>query len=147
MKLANGNLVEDNKQYSFVLDDSVKTLLFDWKFVEGLSAADFRAGIVRFADLCKVHRPLHAVINAVELDQESPAVEWLRSQDSTAGETDYITWWALQIVPVYNDAGIKSLAVATGDPEAPGELSNLPKDVQFKVGYFPDLETSIGWRP
>ena len=146
MTLENGNRLVENEAYGFVLSEDQRVLLFIWKRVEGLSIELFKRGISEFAELCRNHRPSNAVIDAGALDQESPAVAWLRSSgvESTEG---YMDWWAREIVPLYNHAGIASLAVATGDPNAPGMLPNLPPEVRFKVGYFPDLETSLAWQP
>lgn len=147
MSLKNGSMIVENSHYSFVLSEDKQALLFNWKRVEGLSVPDFRKGIAEFAGQCKKHKPTRAVIDATKLDQGSPAVAWLRAQNADTGEEAYVKWWAREIVPVYHDAGISGLAVATGDPNAPGELANIPPGVKFKVGYFPDLETTLQWKP
>ena len=147
MSLKNANMIDDNSHYSFVLSEDKQTLLFSWKPIEKLSAQDFRRGIAAFADQCKKHKPAHAVIDATTLGQGSPAVAWLRAQNIDTDEETYVKWWAREIVPVYHDADISSLAVATGDPNAPGELANPPPEVNFKVGYFQDLETTLQWKP
>ena len=147
MSLKNVSMIDENSHYSFVLSEDKQTLLFSWKPIAGLSAQDFRRVIAAFADQCKKYRPTHAVIDATALDQTSPAVAWLRAQNIDAEEEAYAKWWAREIVPVYHDAGISSLAVATGDPNAPGELANLPPGVNFKIGYFPDVETTLQWKP
>ena len=147
MSVQNGKLLDENDAYSFVLSEDKQVLLFNWKHVKGLSVQIFQKGISEFAGQCKTHKPAHAVIDASALDQGSPAVAWLRSQSTDTDAEEYMTWWAREIVPVYHDAGISSVAVATGDPNAPGELSSLPPEVNFKMGYFPDLESSLGWQP
>ena len=147
MRLEKTKQLEDNEAYQFELSEDLKTLMFTWKRVEGLSVAVFQKAILEFAQLCRTHGPAYAVIDATALDQASPAVTWLRSQDSAQEREDYNSWWMRFIVPLYRDAGIASLAVATGDPNAPGELPGLPPAVSFKVGYFPDLETSLAWQP
>lgn len=147
MSLENGTQLEDNAAYGFELSEDRKTLLFTWKRVEGLSVAIFKKGILEFAELCQSHGPAYAVINAAALDQMSPAVAWLRSQEGVSEPEDYNSWWMREIVPLYRVAGVSSLAVATGDPKAPGELSDLPPAVSFRMGYFPDLETSLAWQP
>jgi len=48
-------------------------------------------------------------------------------------------------VPIYHEAGIDTLAVGTGDPNAPSELENSPPGVNFKIGYFSDLEAALAW--
>ena len=146
MSERDGIVVDENKQYSMVLSEDKKTILFDWKFVAGLGAGDFRAGIIEFAGRCKKHRPTRAVISAAALDQGSPAVAWLRSQNVDADEEEYGAWWAREIVPLYHEAGITSLAVATGDPSAPGEVADSAPQIRFKMGYFPDLETALSWQ-
>ena len=147
MALANGDLVEQTAQYAFIAIEDGTGLLFDWKHVQGLGIADFQRGIAAFAAQCRARRPAHPVIDASRLDQGSPAVAWLRGQTDGSDEEPYAAWWMREIVPVYHTAGIASLAVATGDPNAPGELENLPPGVKFKVGYFPDLEAAMRWQP
>ncbi len=139
--------LERNEAYGFNLTEDGKVLLFTWYHVPGLSVALFQSGITDFARRCKAHKPSYAVINASALDQNSPAVAWLRSHAAESEVEDYNSWWGREIVPLYHDAGITGLAVATGDPNAPGELPGLPPELRFKVGYFPDLETSLAWQP
>lgn len=147
MSLENGSLIEENDQYRFVQSADKRALLFEWKHIDGLGIDDFRKGITEFASQCKIHRPVYAVIDAAALDQSSPAVAWLRAQDTGAGREEYSTWWARDIVPIYHAAGISSLAVGTGDPNAPGELASRPLGVNFKMGYFPDLDSALRWQP
>lgn len=85
------------------------------------------------------------VIEAADLDQSSPAVAWLHGNNSETQTEDYMTWWTREIVPLYHDAGIVSLAVDTGDPNAPGELPKIPPEVNFRIGYFPNLEAAMQW--
>ena len=141
-----GTTIEENEQYKFVLAENKATLIFSWNHIEGLSAESFRAGIAGFAAQCKAHKPQRAVIDAAALDQGSPAVAWLRGQDADTGKEDYMTWWAREIRPLLNEAGIGSLAVGTGDPNAPGELPEVPPGVNFKIGYFPTLESAMQWK-
>lgn len=145
MGMENGQLLEDNGHYEFVLAEDRNTLLFGWKYVEGLSTEDFRRGISEFAERCRTHKPARAAIDARALDQRSPAMSWLRAQDTDTREEPYTDWWAREIMPVFHDAGISSLAVATGDPNAPGELTQRPPGVKFRIGYFPDLESTLLW--
>ena len=86
------------------------------------------------------------MIDATALDQSSPAVSWLRAQHVAGEKEDYQTWWMRDIVPAYHDAGVVCLAVGTGNPDAPGELAGIP-GVNFKIGYFPDINTALGWKP
>jgi len=48
------------------------------------------------------------------------------------------------IVPLYHNAGLVRLGVATGDPDSPGEVPS-PPDVTFKMGYFHDSEAAANW--
>jgi len=145
MSTAAKKTLEENNQYSFVLSDEKETiLLFTWKHVPGLSGSDFQAGIAAYAKLCEIHKPTKAVIDASSLDQASQAIAWLRGNNDGMSE-DYNTWWTRAIVPVYHKAGILALSVATGDPNAPGELPNVPPGVEFKIGYFPDLDAAMSW--
>jgi len=74
MSLNNGNTIEENKQYSFVLAGDKATLMFIWKPIEGLVVEQFQRGISGFAVQCKTHKPSRVVIDAAALDQGSPAV-------------------------------------------------------------------------
>ncbi len=146
MNWTDGALIANTEQYRFAQSADAKTLLFEWKHIAGLGAQDFRDGIAAFAEQCRVHRASYAAIDAALLDPSSPAVCWLRGQD-VAGETeDYQTWWIRDIVPVYHDAGVQCLAVGTGDPNAPGELPSV-QGVDFRIGYFADIDAALGWRP
>ncbi len=140
------NPIAETAQYSFSQADNTEALLFTWKPTNGLGAQDFRAGIAAFADLCKTRRPTRAVIDARALDQASPAVAWLRGHDDGTEAETYNAWWLREIVPAYHAAGIASMAVATGDPNAPGEIPSPAPEVHFKIGYFPDLDTASAWR-
>lgn len=142
MSLGNEKTLSDNDQYSVVSIEDRNTLLFSWKSVEGLSVQIFRDGIIALADECRTHKPDRVVIDASALDQSSPAVAWLRGGTNDT-EEDYNVWWAREIVPIYNTAGISTLAVGTGDPNAPGELQKVPPGVNFKIGYFADLDAAM----
>lgn len=146
MTLENAHSIEDIAQYRISQSADKKTLLFEWKPVAGLKTQEFRKGISAFARQCENRRPVYAVIDASKLDQSSPAVSWLRAQRLEEEREDYKTWWMREIVPVYHEAGILCLAVGTGDPNAPGELPSSP-GVDFRIGYFPDVDTALNWRP
>lgn len=146
MSFKNGKIIEENERYSFVLTEDKTVLMFSWKHIEGLIVEIFQKGIAEFAAQCKAHKPTRAVIDAAELDQGSPAVAWLRGQNTDTDKEDYITWWTREIVPMFHDAGIVSLAVGTGDPNAPGELPEIPPGVNFKIGYFPSFESAMQWK-
>jgi hypothetical protein len=144
MSLEHEKTLEENEQYSFALIERKNTMLFIWEYVEGLSIHDFRDGILAFAAQCKKTMPDRVVIDAASLDPSSPAVGWLRGDDSDT-YLNYGEWWAREIVPIYHEAGIDRLAVGTGDPNAPGELENSPPGVNFKIGYFSDIEAALAW--
>jgi hypothetical protein len=118
----------------------------DWKHVVGLNLQDFKRGVAQFADHCKTYKPNRAVIDARQLEPNGDPLGWVSGQKKIAGEEEYNTWWLREIVPIYHEAGVSSLAVATGNPNAPGELANIPKGVNFKIGYFIDLETAMQWK-
>lgn len=143
--MQNEKVVEDIEQYSVVLAEDKKTLLLNWKRVTGLSIEDFRMGVVRFADQCKTHKPIRAVIDARKLDPGEDPVAWVSGQKKFTNEEEYAQWWTREIVPIYHEAGIASLSVATGNPNAPGELAEVPPGVNFKIGYFDDLESAMQW--
>jgi hypothetical protein len=139
--MENGNIVKEHDHYSISLSNDGTMLLFDWSQTRGLSALDFSQGITDFARQCITHVPARAVIDARHLDQESEAFSWLRGQTQVEGLDAHDPWWMQTIVPLYHDAGIAALAVATGDPTAPG-LVPTPPEVNFQIGYFPDVESA-----
>ena len=136
----------ENNSYSFSRLETEDAILFTWKHIPGLEVSLFKAGLQAFAELCRQHNPAKGIIDATALDQQSAAVAWLRGQSDAEAQT-YDNWWLEEIVPKYNAANLTGLAVATGDPSAPGELPNLPEAVKFKVGYFPDIAASVDWQP
>jgi len=142
--MENGTVLDNGDQYRIVLASDEKTVLFDWKNVEGIGVQEFGKGIAAFAGQCRTHRPTRAVIDARKLDRNSDALSWVSGQATPPGEEKYETWWAREIVPVYHEAGIAGLAVATGDPDAPGEV-DTPPGVKFKMGYFAGLEDALDW--
>lgn len=135
----------DTAHYRISRNMEKDSLILDWHRVNGLKPEDFRTGILDFARHCDTHSPAHAVIDATDLDQDSPAVAWLRGQPVNGEVEDYNGWWLQSVVPLYNGAGIQSLAVGTGDPSAPGELRNLPTTVNFRVAYLPDINSALHW--
>lgn len=139
-------IIAKNYAYNFRKMETEGALLFTWNHVPGLDIALFKTAILEFAQLCAELMPRKGIIDATALDQNSAAVGWLRGQPS-AEEVSYDDWWLSEIVPKYNAAQMAGLAVATGDPSAPGALPHLPEAVSFKVGYFPDMKASLGWQP
>jgi len=137
-------VIENHPQ--FTISSAETEVLLDWKSTSGLSATDFAEGIAKFATHCTIAKPARAVIDARKLDQSSEAVSWLRAQRAVDGLDSYESWWAAEIVPLYNRAEIASLTVATGDPNAPGEIP-APEGAGFAIGYFGDLDTARTWTP
>lgn len=144
--MENEMTVENHPHYSIVLRADKKALVFNWKQVVELSLQDFRKGVAEFAGQCKTHKPSAAVIDARQLDPNGVAVGWVSGRKKSPDEEEYGLWWARDIVPIYHDAGISSLAIATGDPNAPGEAKQVPPGVNFKMGYFTDLESALRWK-
>jgi hypothetical protein len=142
--MVNGNAIKEHDHYTISISGDGKTMLFTWKQIPGLSAESFADGITDFATQCATHQPSRAVIDARQLDQESQAVNWLRGRTQVDGLDAYDAWWVKSIVPLYHDARIASLTVATGDPEAPGEIPT-PPGVNFRMGYFFDVDAASSW--
>ena len=138
------NVLEDHRQYRIIRPSEGAMMMLAWKAVRGLAAQDFAQGISVFAELCRRDRPTRAVIDARQLDQESPAVRWLRGEGEVDGEA-YPQWWRRAVVPLYCEAGISTLTVATGDPNAPGRIAS-PEGVEFAIGYFygPEAGDRVG---
>ena len=145
--IKNGKIVQDNELNRVTLTEDKQALLFVWKHVSGLTLLDFKDGIAQFAaGLCKTYKPARAIFDARLLDSSGDPFAWVTGQKKFEGEEEYNTWWMREIVPIYNEAGISSLSVATGDPNAPGELKNMSEQVHFKVGYFEGIETAMEWK-
>lgn len=103
------------------IDGGALTMVLDWKRIEGrLSVEDDRRAVRRFAELCSARKPHRAVIDVHRLEEQEEAAD--------------------------HEAGIASLAIVIGDPDAPGETDDLPPDVQFKRGYFSDLQAALSWQ-
>jgi hypothetical protein len=143
--MKDGKLVDDHKHYSCVLSSNGEVLLLAWKKHEQLNVQDFRDVVADFAGQCKTHKPARAVIDARGVDPDTAALGWVSGRKKVAGEEEYMAWWAREVIPVYNDSGISSLAVATGNPNAPGETP-APPVAKFKTGYFNDVESALSWK-
>ncbi len=142
--MENGRAITEHDHYSNSLSEDGIAMLLSWNRSPGLSAQAFADGIIDFATQCVAHHPSRAVIDARQLDPDSEGVAWLRGKSEVDGLAAYEPWWAETIVPLYHDAGISSLAVATGDPNAPGEVSTAP-EIKFLMGYFDDVEAASTW--
>ncbi len=140
--LDNGRTITTHELYTISTDGDATVALLTWNGVAGMAAKDFADGILKFAEGCLAHEVDKATIDATELDQQCQAVRWLRGTESVDGLDEYNPWWMENIVPIYNDAGVRALVVATGDPNAPGELDQ-PEQVQFAVHYLTTLEESL----
>lgn len=137
--------ISEHAHYRIIQSNDGAELFFDWKNIPGISIADFKSGVAEFARQCEVHKPKSAVIDATKLDQSSPAVAWVTGRQKFANEEDYMPWWVRDIIPKYNNAGIGTLAVATGNPNASGEVSEQPPGFNFRMGYFKDLGGAKQW--
>jgi len=142
--MENQIMLDNDGHYTVELSADGSTAVFTWKAIEGLTCDDGRRGIEAFAHRCKDRRPTLAVIDARKLDPEGEVLGWVSGQATPPGEEEYATWWSREIAPVYHDAGVAGLAVATGNPEAPGEIPT-PPDVHFKIGYFYELDDALAW--
>ena len=111
--------LEDRERYR--ITRSGDDLVLEWKQKSGLALDEFRAGVAEFAALCIRHRSDRALIDAGRLHPDGTTVGWVSGRRTPRGEEEYLTWWLREIVPRYYEAGISSLAVAIGDPDASGE--------------------------
>lgn len=143
MNLSDTTKIVETALYSII--QSGTSLLFTWKQAEYFSVDAMARGISEFANHCKDIRPKNAVIDARLVDPQSPALGWVSGQQKVDGQEDYNTWWMREIVPLYHDAKIESLGVATGNPQAPGELMETLEGVNFKIGYFDGLDDASNW--
>ena len=137
-------ILANETAYYFEKTENNDTLLFSWKPNVTVDVAQFRMAISEFAQLCLKHRPQRGVIDAQQLDQTGTGFAWLRG--SKEGQPDsYDEWWAREILPVYVQAGLAKLAVATGDPNAPGEVPIPDTSGAFRMGYFFGLDDAHAW--
>ena len=134
--------IAENERFRMVRDAGAGVVLLAWRAVPGLGIDAFRQALTAFAEQCGRHRPRQALIDASRLDPDCPALRWVRG-DSDNPEA-YAAWWAREMVPAYNAAGFAALAVATGNPNAPGPV-DVPEEATFKMGYFNDLDAASDW--
>ncbi len=127
----------ENNQYAISSVDNY--LLLHWKKEKSLSIGDFKKGIIQFAGHCRKEQTNKAVINATMLDPNGEAVGWVSGQKGIDAEEMYNAWWIREVVPIYHDAGLNLLSVATGNPNSPGIVS-MPVDVNFTVAYLATIE-------
>ncbi|SRR6266446_1755258 len=142
-----GKTIKEDDQYTVIQSGDGSELCLNWNHIDRLSINDFKKGITEFVNQCKTHKPIHAVIDARNLDKNSPAFGWVSGQQKFEGEEEYMSWWTREVAPGYNNSRIATVAVATGNPNSPGELNELPQGVNFKMGYFNSLEDARNWRP
>lgn len=142
-----GKSIKENNQYTIIQSDDDSELSFTWNHTKGLGIDDFQKGILELVNQCKTHKPIHAVFDARNLDQNSPAFGWVSGKQKFESQEEYMSWWTREVAPGYNNSGIATVAVATGNPNSPGELKELPPGVNFKMGYFNSLEDAKNWRP
>jgi hypothetical protein len=86
------------------------------------------------------------MFDARNLDKNSPAFGWVSGQQKSESQEEYMSWRTREVAPGYNSAKIATIAVATGNPNSPGEIK-LPQEVGFKMGYFNSLEDARNWKP
>ena len=142
--IKSGRTLEENEDYKIVLSGDETAILLAWSATPGLSGARFAEGITAVAAASVEHSPTKVVIDARNLDSFSEAVGWLRGQRAVSGFKSYMEWWTETIVPLYDKSGMDSLSVATGDPEAPGEIP-APEGSNFRIAYVEDLLTASTW--
>ncbi len=138
--------VKNTDYYSIEALEKNSAIILCWKAHDELDIANFKKGIIDFATICKNYRPLRALIDARQLDTKGNPFGWVTGLKAIADLEPYNPWWAREIAPIFNIAQIEGLGVATGDPAAPGQLPSVPEGVNFKIGYFPDMDKVMAWR-
>jgi len=138
--------VAKTEQYNIVFDKGNSTLLLNWEKMAGLDIENFKEGIIKFAKHSQTYKPEHVLIDARSLDPDGDPLAWVSGHKAFANVEEYNSWWLREIVPAYHEARIVSLGVATGNPNAPGELPQVPPGANFKIGYFDDLDSVIKWQ-
>jgi len=137
--------IQDNDFFVIKLNESISALKLLWKKNDKLDINTFKKGIVEFANSNKVHKPQKAIIDAHNLDPQGDPFGWVSGQKEIEGVEEYNSWWGREIAPILNESQILGLAVATGDPNAPGEIP-APEGVNFKIAYFTDFNQLLAWK-
>lgn len=136
--------IKENEFYAINLNDSISALKLAWKENSQLDITEFKKGIIAFAESNSTHKPQRAFIDASQLNPNGNPVGWVSGQKEIEGVEEYNSWWGREIAPILNESQILGLAVATGNPNAPGEIPS-PEVANFKIAYFTDFDQLLAW--
>lgn len=136
--------IQDNEFYAIKLNENLSALKLAWKQNNKLDIMKFKEGIKVFAESNKTHKPKRAVIDARQLDPNGDPFGWVSGQTEIQGIESYYPWWEREVAPILNESQISGLGVATGDPNAPGEIPS-PEVANFKIAYFTNFDQVLAW--
>jgi hypothetical protein len=144
--MSNSQEVVDDTLYTIEYYSGPRMLVHNWRAEAGEDIPKFKKGVATFAAQCVELTAKHAAFDASQLDPSGIVVQWISGQHTPEGEEPYGPWWMREIVSVYNEVGLKSLAIASGDPNASGEQPQSPPGCEFAMGIFTDMESARNWR-
>ena len=122
--------------YVFDLDEHASLMSFVWaERSVAMNADDYKGGIRAYARLVLQHRARRALVDLRRFRYRPEDPHLLAS------------WWAAEIVPLYNEAGLLKLAfVILESEQAPDET---PVEVQagenFVTRQFASEQAAIAW--
>lgn len=137
-------VIKENEFFVIKLNESASALKLAWKKNSQLDIMEFKEGITAFAESNNTYKLERAIIDARHLDPNGDPFGWVSGQKKIEGVEEYNSWWSREIAPILNESQILGLGVATGDPNAPGEIPT-PEVASFKIAYFTDFDQVLGW--
>ena len=123
--------------YAFDLDEQASLLSFDWtEESAGMTDDGYKQALREYANLALKHRPRRALID-------------LRKFRYRLGDADGLgAWWANEIVPLYNRAGLEKFAfvLPEGEQAPPDDAPAEPQEGQkFLTRQFGTRQAAIFW--
>src|SRR5215471_7627514 len=118
------------------LDEKASLLSFNWtEKSSGMNDDDYKQGLREYARLVLKHRARRALID-------------LRKFHYRLGDEDGLaTWWANEIVPIYNQAGLEKFALVL--PEGEQAPDDTPETQQlgqkFLTKYCGSKQGAMSW--
>jgi hypothetical protein len=136
--VAKGSVMEISRRpfYVFDLDAHASLMSFVWtEQSAAMTVDDYKDAIRAYARLVLEHRARRALVN-------------LRNFRFRAEDADVGTWWADEIVPLYNQAGLEKFAFVLPDGEQPPPDETPPQrdaGEKFVTRQFGSEQAAIAW--
>jgi len=123
--------------YAFDLDEQASLLSFNWtEKSTGMTDDDYKQALREYAHLIVKHRARLALIDLRKFRYRLRDADGLRS------------WWANEIVPLYNQAGLEKFALVLpeGEQAPPDETPAKAEDGEkFPTKQFDTKQAAISW--